>query len=124
MPLEGIGPEIMESLDKFMHEPHNDMVITRLVDPAAGIAVKAVSVAKPSGIAGKTFVLTGTLPGMSRDEARAMIESRGHKVAGSVSRKTDYVVAGEEAGSKLEQARALDIPVLDEAGLRKLLEKR
>jgi DNA ligase (NAD+) len=124
VPLEGIGPEIMESLDKFVHEPHNHLVITRLVDPAVGIAVKGVAVAKVPGIAGKTFVLTGTLPGMSRDAARALIESRGHKVTGSVSRKTDYVVAGEEAGSKLEQARALDIPILDESDLKKLLEKR
>ena len=124
VPLEGIGPEIMESVDKFVHEPHNANVIAKLVDPALGIVVKEAAVAKPAGGAGKTFVLTGTLPGMTRDEARALIESRGHKVAGSVSRKTDYVVAGEEAGSKLEQARALDVSVLDEAGLRELLEKR
>jgi DNA ligase (NAD+) len=123
IPLEGIGPEIMESVDKFVHESHNASVIAKLVDPAQGVAVTGVVTAKPAG-AGKTFVLTGTLPGMSRDEARALIESCGHKVTGSVSKKTDYVVAGEEAGGKLEQARALDIPVLDENGLRKLLEKR
>jgi DNA ligase (NAD+) len=124
VPLEGIGPEIMESVDKFVHEPHNAKVIARLVDPAGGIAVKGVIATKASGGTGKTFVLTGTLAGMTRDEARALIESRGHKVAGSVSKKTDYVVAGEEAGSKLEQARALDVPVLDEAGLREMLERR
>jgi DNA ligase (NAD+) len=94
------------------------------VDPAVGIAVEGMAPVKPAGGAGKTFVLTGTLPGMSRDEARALIESRGHKVTGSVSRKTDYVVAGAEAGSKLEQARAFEIPVLDEDGLKKLLEQR
>ena len=124
VPLEGIGPEIMESVNKFVHEPHNAKVITSLVDPASGIALKGATAAKASGGTGKTFVLTGTLAGMTRDEARALIESRGHKVVGSVSRKTDYVVAGEEAGSKLEQARALDVPVLDEGGLRELLEKR
>jgi len=124
VPLEGIGPEIMESVDKFVHEPHNANVIAKLVDPASGIAVKEVAATRPAGGAGKTFVLTGTLAGMTRDEARALIESRGHKVTGSVSKKTDYVVAGEEAGSKLEQARALEVPVLDEDGLRKLLEKR
>jgi DNA ligase (NAD+) len=124
VPLEGIGPEIMESLDKFIHEPHNGKVIDRLVDPVAGVAVKGAAVARPSGGAGRTFVLTGTLPGMSRDEARALIEAHGHKVAGSVSKKTDYVVAGEEAGSKLEQARALGIAVLDESGLLQLLGKR
>jgi DNA ligase (NAD+) len=122
VPLEGIGPEIMESVDKFVHESHNANVIAKLVDPASGVAVTEVAAAKPAAGAGKTFVLTGTLPGMSRDEARALIESRGHKVTGSVSKKTDYVVAGEEAGGKLEQARALEIPVLDENGLRKLLE--
>lgn len=128
VPLEGIGPEIMESVGKFVHEPHNAKVIASLVDPASGIAVAAAaaakSAAKSAGMAGKTFVLTGTLAGMTRDEARALIESRGHKVTGSVSRKTDYVVAGGEAGSKLEQARALNVPVLDEGGLRELLEKR
>ena len=124
VPLEGIGPEIMESVGKFVHEPHNVKVIAELVDPASGIAVKGAVAAKASGATARTFVLTGTLAGMTRDEARALIESRGHKVSGSVSRKTDYVVAGEEAGSKLEQARALDVAVLDEAGLKELLEKR
>ena len=123
VPLEGIGPEIMESVDKFVHEPHNAGVIAKLVDPAFGVAVQEAAPAKPAGGPGKTFVLTGTLPGMTRDEARALIESRGHKVSGSVSKKTDYVVAGEEAGSKLEQARALDIPVLGEDELKNLLEK-
>jgi DNA ligase (NAD+) len=70
----------------------------------------------------KTFVLTGTLSGMTRDEAQAAIEARGHKVSGSVSKKTDYVVAGSEAGSKLAKAEELGIPVLDEDGMRKLLE--
>jgi DNA ligase (NAD+) len=123
VPLEGIGPEIMESVDKFVHEPHNAGVIAKLADPALGVAVQESVPAKPAGGAGRTFVLTGTLAGMTRDEARALIESRGHKVTGSVSRKTDYVVAGEDAGSKLEQARALDIPVLGEDELKKLLEK-
>ena len=68
-----------------------------------------------------TVVLTGTLPTLTRDEAKAMLEAAGAKVAGSVSKKTDYVVAGEEAGSKLDKARELGVPVLDEAGLRALL---
>jgi DNA ligase (NAD+) len=124
VPLEGIGPEIMESIDKFVHEPHNREVIRRLVDPVFGISVKEAAAARTAAVIGKTFVLTGTLPGMSRDEARALIESRGHKVAGSVSKKTDFVVAGAEAGSKLEQARSLGVAVLDENGLIELLEKR
>jgi DNA ligase (NAD+) len=121
VPLEGIGPEIMESIDKFVHEAHNRKVIASLVDPEYGIAIRDAAIAKAPAGSGKTFVLTGTLPGMSRDEARALIEARGHKVAGSVSKKTDYVVAGEEAGSKLEQARALGVAVLDEEGLMQLL---
>ncbi len=76
-----------------------------------------------SAVAGKTFVLTGTLPTLKRDEAQAMIEAAGGKVSGSVSKKTDYVVAGEAAGSKLEKANALGVAVLDEAGLLALLDK-
>jgi DNA ligase (NAD+) len=78
--------------------------------------------AAPGG--GKTFVLTGTLAGLSRDDAKALIESKGHKVSGSVSKKTDYVVAGAEAGGKLEQARTLGVAVLDEDGLLKILKGR
>jgi DNA ligase (NAD+) len=117
VPLEGIGPEIMESVDKFLHEEHNREVIGRL---SRAVEPRAPGAAGPGGDA-KTFVLTGTLAGMTRDEARALIESRGHKVAGSVSRKTDYVVAGDEAGGKLDQAKALGVEVLDENGLRRLL---
>ena len=76
----------------------------------------------PLPLAGKIFVLTGALPTLSRDEAKDLLEARGAKVAGSVSKKTDYVVAGSEAGSKLAKAESLGIPVLDEAGLRSLLE--
>ncbi len=74
-------------------------------------------------LAGLTFVLTGTLPNLSREEAKARIESAGGKVAGSVSKKTNYVVAGEEAGSKLDKAQQLKVPVIDEAGLMELLAK-
>ena len=119
VPLEGIGPEVMESVDKFVHEPHNRDVIDRL---ARAIDVKAVRVAKAAQAA-KTFVLTGTLAGMTRDEARELIESRGHKVAGSVSKRTDYVVAGAEAGSKLDQAKALGVTILDENAFKILMEK-
>ena len=76
-----------------------------------------------NAVSGKTFVLTGTLPTLKRDEARAMIEAAGGKVSGSVSKKTDYVVAGEAAGSKLDKANALGVAVLDEAGLLILLDK-
>jgi DNA ligase (NAD+) len=124
VPLEGIGPEIMESVDKFVHEPHNRKVIAALVDPERGVRLRSAAVARAAPGGGKTFVLTGTLAGMSRDEARALIEAAGHRVSGSVSKKTDYVVAGAEAGGKLAQARALGVAVLDEDGLRKLIRKR
>ena len=123
IPLDGIGPEIMESVDKFVHEPHNRKVIANLVDSARGVTLKEAAKAPAALGAAKTFVLTGTLATMSRDEARALIEARGHKVAGSVSRKTDYVVAGEEAGGKLVQAREFGIAILDEDGLTRLLGK-
>ena len=116
VPLEGIGPELAEAIDKFMHEPHNREVIERL---ARALAI--VPVARRATPAGKTFVLTGSLAGMTREEAREALEARGHKVAASVSKKTDYVVAGAEAGAKLEKARSLRVPVIDEAKLREIL---
>jgi DNA ligase (NAD+) len=122
--LEGIGPELMDSLEKFFSQEHNREVIAQLT---AGQAIR-VQAGKSAAAAdqqfgGKTFVLTGTLPRMTRDEAVELIHSRGGKVAGSVSRQTDYVVAGDEAGSKLEKAHELGVAVLDEAGLRKMFEE-
>jgi DNA ligase (NAD+) len=108
-----VGPVVARSVRQFFDEPHNRTVIKAL--QAAGVSWPKSEPAprRPPG-ASKTFVLTGTLSGMSRDEARAAIEAKGHKVAGSVSKKTDYVVAGEDAGSKLEKARALGVTVLEE----------
>jgi len=117
VPLEGIGPELAESIDKFMHEPHNRDVIGRLTE-----AVQIAAPARARGQSGKTFVLTGSLAGMTRDEAREALEARGHKVAVSVSKKTDYVVAGADAGGKLDKARALGVRVIDEQQLRDLLK--
>jgi DNA ligase (NAD+) len=122
VPLEGVGPEIMESVRQFLEEAHNRDVIARLTAPAAGVRVRDEPRAVPARTA-KTFVLTGTLAGMTRDEAKSLIESRGHKVAGSVSKHTDYVVAGSDSGSKLERARQLGVAVLDEQGLKDTLEK-
>lgn len=122
VPLEGVGPEIMESVRQFLLEPHNREVIRRLVDPAAGVRVRPEAKAAQASRT-RTFVLTGTLPGMTRDEAKSLIESRGHKVVGTVSRSTDYVVAGAAAGSKLARARELGVTVLDADGLKHTLDE-
>ncbi|MEO8717520.1 MAG: NAD-dependent DNA ligase LigA [Burkholderiales bacterium] len=122
VPLEGVGPEIMASVRQFLEEGHNREVIERLIAPPAGVRVRAAARSAPARRA-RTFVLTGTLPGLTRDEAKSLIESRGHKVAASVSKSTDYVVAGEEAGSKLEKAQELGVTVLDEKGLKHTLDK-
>ena len=119
VPLEGIGPELMESIQKFLLEPHNRDVISRL---RSNLALKKAPLPRSTS-EGKTFVLTGTLESMTRDAAQARLEALGHKVAGSVSKKTDYVVAGAEAGSKLERARSLGVAVLDEAQFLELLKK-
>ncbi len=116
-----VGPVVAASIVRFFAEAHNVEVIEQL--RAAGVhwleGEPAAVVSSP--IAGKTFVLTGTLPTLTRDEAKDMIEALGGKVAGSVSKKTDYVVAGAEAGSKLDKAQALGVTILDEAQFRELL---
>jgi DNA ligase (NAD+) len=120
-----VGPVVALSIHTFFAQPHNREVVGAL--RAAGITwpehePSAAADAANLPLAGKTVVLTGTLPTLSRDEAKALVEAAGGKVAGSVSKKTSYVVAGEEAGSKLDKARALAVPVLDEAGLQALLQ--
>jgi DNA ligase (NAD+) len=108
-----VGPVVARSVRQFLDEEHNRSVIEALLQ--AGVSwLKSEPAPRRHDGATKTFVLTGTLSGMSRDEARAAIEAKGHKVSGSVSKKTDYVVAGEDAGSKLDKARALGIPILEE----------
>jgi len=116
-----VGPIVAESIARFCAEPHNREVIAALV--AAGVRWQegAPQRAPPGRLAGRTLVLTGTLPALTREDAKALIEAQGGKVAGSVSARTDYVVAGEDAGSKLAKARELGIAILDEAGLRALL---
>jgi DNA ligase (NAD+) len=117
-----VGPIVAQSIRTFFEQPHNREVVEQL--RAAGITWDehdGEADLSPKPLAGKTFVLTGTLPVLTRDEAKEMIEAAGGKVAGSVSKKTTYVVAGAEAGSKLDKARELGIEILDEAGLRALL---
>ncbi len=124
MQVPDVGPVVAQSIVDFFAETHNREVIERLRDPAVG-GVRwpehegSSAVAGP--LAGKTVVLTGTLPSLSREAAKAMIEAAGGKVAGSVSKKTDYVVAGAEAGSKLTKAQELAVMVLDEAELLALI---
>jgi len=117
---EEVGPRISQAIVDFFARPANRELIERL--QAAGVEMTAEKKQRTSQLAGLTLVLTGTLPSLSREEAKTMIEAAGGKVAGSVSKKTSYVVAGEEAGTKLDKARQLGVPVLDEAGLRGLLE--
>ena len=117
---EEVGPKVAESIFQFFREPRNQELIERLF--AAGLEFTYKSTRPPGGpLKGLTFVLTGTLPHLSRDEVKKLIESAGGKVAGSVSKKTNYLVAGEDPGSKLEKAHELGIPVLDEPHLLELL---
>jgi DNA ligase (NAD+) len=118
--VEEVGPRISHAIVEFFERPANRELIEHL--QAAGVEMTAEKKRRTTQLEGLTFVLTGTLQHLSRDEAKAMIEAAGGKVSGSVSKKTSYVVAGEEAGSKLEKAQALKVSVLDEAGLRKLIE--
>ena len=116
-----VGPTVAQSLRTFFDQPHNREVVEQL--RACGVhwdeGAPAERAAQP--LAGKTFVLTGTFPTLRREQAKEMLEAAGAKVAGSVSKKTDYVVAGEEAGSKLDKARELGVAVIDEAGMLALL---
>ncbi len=119
-----VGPVLAESIARFFAEAHNREVIEQL--RAAGVSwPEGPPQRRPAGVlAGLTLVLTGTLPALARDDAKALIEAAGGKVAGSVSKKTDYVVAGADAGSKLARAEALGVAVIDEAGLEALLAGR
>ena len=118
-----VGPVVAQSIHTFFAQLHNREVVEQL--RAAGVSWPegegAAAGLAPQRLAGQTLVLTGTLPTLSRDEAKDLIEAAGGKVAGSVSKKTHWVVAGDEAGSKLDKARELGLPLLDEAGLRALL---
>jgi DNA ligase (NAD+) len=113
-----VGPVLAKSLKQFFSEPHNLQVIEAL--RRAGVHWTRTPRAASRPMVGKTFVLTGTLPSLTRDEATSLVEAAGGRVAGSVSKKTDYVVAGSEAGSKLDKARTLGVPVIDEDGLKAL----
>jgi DNA ligase (NAD+) len=116
-----VGPVVAESIHTFFAQPHNREVVEQLRACGVSWPEGEPQARAPRPLAGKTVVLTGTLPTLSRDEAKDLLEAAGAKVAGSVSKKTDYVIAGAEAGSKLEKAQQLGVTVLDEQGLRDLL---
>ena len=117
--VEEVGPRIAKSIVEFFAEPKNRELVDEL--RAAGLTLKGKKKERGTKLAGKTFVLTGTLANYSRDEAKKMIEDAGGKVAGSVSKKTDYVVAGSDAGSKLDKAKELGVAVIDEQEMERLV---
>jgi len=127
--IHGIGGEIVQSLQQWFATPANQQLLEQLkavgFSLEASVAEQAGAAAGASGtgahLAGLTFVLTGTLPSLSRSQAQQLIEAAGGKVSSSVSKKTSYLIAGSEAGSKLAKAESLGVAVLDEAGLRELL---
>ncbi len=123
--IEGVGEIVAEGVRAFFENPEDSALVERL--RATGVNFSLLDSEKSaqgasSGLVGKVFVLTGTLPNLTRDEAADLIEAVGGKVSGSVSKKTDYLVAGEKAGSKLTKAEGLGVSILDEAGLRTLLQ--
>jgi DNA ligase (NAD+) len=120
--VDDVGTVVAHSIRTFFDEPHNREVVAQLI--ACGISWPETQStdSRPKPLAGKTFVITGTLPTLGRDAAKDQIEAAGGKVSGSVSKKTDYLLAGSEAGSKLDKARELGVAVIDEAALLAMLE--
>jgi DNA ligase (NAD+) len=118
-----VGPIVAQAIRTFFDQPHNREVVEQLRACGVHWPEGEPATAGPKPLAGKTLVLTGTLPTLGRDAAKDLIEAAGGKVSGSVSKKTHYVVAGTEAGSKLDKAQELGVPVLDEAGLLALLQE-
>jgi DNA ligase (NAD+) len=115
-----VGPKVAESIFQFFHEPHNQQLLEKL--KTANLSFEHTIRRRKGGpLAGMTFVLTGTLPRLSREEAKLKIEAAGGKVAAAVSGRTTFVVAGDEAGTKLNKAEALGIPVIGEEELLALL---
>jgi len=115
-----VGPRISQAILEFFAQPANIALIESL--KKAGVDMTAEKKQRSTELADLTFVLTGTLSTLTRDEAKKRIEDAGGKTAGSVSKKTSYVVAGEDAGSKLDKALELKVPVIDEAGLLAMLQ--
>jgi DNA ligase (NAD+) len=119
--IQGIGPAMAEDIHAFFHEPHNRQVIAELLHAGVQPSLPSRPRAAPAPLSGRTFVLTGGLASMSRDEAKERLTALGARVTDSVSKKTDYVVVGADAGSKADKARKLGIEMLDEAGFLRLI---
>jgi DNA ligase (NAD+) len=117
--INDIGPKVAQTIRDFFSNERNLALVDRL--RAAGLTFTAEKRVTTSTLEGLTFVLTGTLPNLTRESAKEKIESAGGRVSGSVSKKTSYVVAGEEAGTKLDKATSLGVPILNEQGLLQLL---
>jgi len=115
-----VGPRVSASIAEFFQEPRNRALVEQL--RKASLTFSGKKKERGTKLAGKTFVLTGTLAHFTRDEAKKLIEDQGGRVSGSVSKKTDFVVAGSDAGSKLDKAKELGVPVIDEKGLKEQLE--
>ncbi len=122
--MKGFGPERAESIYQFFHNPDGEKLVKELRE--LGVKLTEEPRARPAGadLTGKTFVVTGTLANYGRDEIEGLIKQLGGKATGSVSKKTDYVVAGESAGSKLDKAKALGVAVLSEEEFEKLIGRK
>jgi DNA ligase (NAD+) len=120
--IPGIGPKLAHSVADWFGRETNRRVLQKIEEAGVRTEREQVEVAGPQPLEGLTFVITGTLPTLSREQATELIETRGGRVTGSVSGKTDYLLAGERAGSKLAKAEKLGVPVLDEAALREMIE--
>ncbi|MCS6815398.1 MAG: NAD-dependent DNA ligase LigA, partial [Cyanobacteria bacterium] len=119
--VHGIGTEIATAVHTWFQQPANQTLIRRLAEAGLQLHSTATTTAKTTALLGKTFVLTGTLPTLTRDQATDLIQQAGGKVTSSVSKKTSYIVVGDDAGSKLDKARSLGIPELTEADLLALV---
>lgn len=120
--IEGIGPIVAESILAFFKESHNQKIIQKLIQYGLNTESSTYTTALSQTLSGKTFVITGTLPTLSRDQAKELIESHGGHVSASVSKKTHYLLAGESPGSKFDKAKKLNIEILSEEDLHKLLQ--
>ncbi|HJZ49765.1 MAG TPA: NAD-dependent DNA ligase LigA [Roseiflexaceae bacterium] len=120
--IDGIGPAVANSVAQFFSLPANQALVQKLKDVGVQAEGQPIAARAGDGLSGQTFVITGTLPTMTREQAEQLIKSHGGKVTGSVTKKTSYLLAGEAAGSKLAKATELKVPIIDEAGLLELIE--